>query len=229
MAKTVYGRKVELSLSNQKRNNPFDDETWSLLPDFLAKLPRPVKLHLWADPRGTWGEQQAVRLVHALSEEFEPIELTVLPRRENYPYYPVLGVFGVREDELVDYGVRIIGLPAGMQITSLIAAIQAVSFQGTTLEPGTRIQLSKLSQEVRLELLSAADDELGTLMAKTVFGFAVSSGFVRSFLIMADVFPEILWRYSARQLPHIVINGQVHADGLLSEEMLLRRIALAVS
>ena len=32
-----------------------------------------------------------------------------------------------------------------------------------------------------------------------------------------------MWKYSARHLPHLVINGRVHADGELSEEMILRQ------
>ena len=114
-------------------------------------------------------------------------------------------------------------------MTSLIAAIQAVSFRGSTLEARTRIQLSKLQSDVDLELLSSAEDESGTIMAKSIFGMAMASEHIRSFLIMADVFHEAMWRYSARHLPHLVVNGRVHADGLLNEEKILKQIALAIN
>jgi alkyl hydroperoxide reductase subunit AhpF len=166
-------------------------------------------------------------LVNGLADQFKQIEMAVFPRRVNYPYYPVLGVFSIENDNSIDYGVRIIGLPAGLQLTSLIAAIQAVSFRGSTLEAKTRIQLGKLQSDVNLELLSSAKDELGTIMAKSVFGLAVASAHVRSYLIMADVFHEAVWRYSVHQLPHLVINSRVHADGLLSEEEILKQVALA--
>lgn len=215
-------------MSDQRNNHPFDAETWALLPDYLAKLPNPVQLRVWGDPKASTGEREAARLAKGLADGFEQIEMSLLPRRVNYPYYPVIGVFGLENEEATDFGVRMIGLPAGLQMTSLIAAIQAVSFRGTTLEARTRIQLSKLQTDVKLELLSSADDELGTIMAKTVFGLAVANNHIRSYLIMADVFPEAMWKYSARHLPHLVINGRVHADGELSEEMILRQISLAV-
>jgi len=116
-----------------------------------------------------------------------------------------------------------------MQMTSLIAAIQSVSFRASTLEAKTRIQLSKLQIDIDLELLTSADDELGTIMAKSIFGMAVASPHIRSFLIMADVFYEALWRYSVQQLPKLVINSRIHSDGLLSEEAILKQIALAIN
>jgi alkyl hydroperoxide reductase subunit AhpF len=215
--------------NERPQNNPFDDETWALLPNYFAQLPEPVRLHVWADPQASLGEREAVRLAIALEEGFAGISTAVFPRRINYPYYPVIGVFGLEDGEPVDYGVRIIGLPAGLQMTSLIAAIQAVAFRGVTLEVGTRIRLKGLQQEARLELLSTADDEGGTVMAKTVFGLAVANVHIRAFLIMADVFPEVSTRYSTREFPHLIINGKVHAGGILSEEDVLRQIATAVA
>jgi alkyl hydroperoxide reductase subunit AhpF len=211
-----------------EHSNPFDAETWAILPKYLAKLPNRILLRVWGDPGASAREKEAARLAEGLADRFGQLEMALLPRRVNYPYYPVLGVFGLDKDEAVDYGVRLIGLPAGVQMTSLIAAIQAVSFAGGTLEAKTRIQLSKLQDDVTLELLSSAEDEAGTTMAKALFGLAVASTHVRSFLIMADVFPEALWRYSVSYLPHLVVNGRVHADGQLNEEMILRQIALAL-
>ena len=216
-------------MTGQKDNQPFDEKTQALLPEYLENLPNPVQLRVWGDPQASTGEREAARLVKELADTFEQIEMALLPRRSNYPYYPVIGVLGIDDEEAVDHGVRIIGLPAGLQMTSLIAAIQAVSFRGSTLEARTRIQLSKLQSDLNLELLSSAGDEAGTVMAKTVFGMAVASDHIRSFLIMADVFHEALWRYSVRTFPHLVINGRVHAGGFLSEEEIIKQITLAIN
>ena len=209
-------------------DNPFDAETWDLLPTYFGNLPHPVQIHLWGDPESGEGERDAWRLVQALAGGFEQIDARLFPRRANYPYYPVLGILGYEEDEAIDYGVRLIGLPSGYQMTSLIAAVQAVSFQGSSVEAKTRIRLQKLDQDVRLELLTAADDEAGAVMAKTAFGLAVASPYIRTFLIMADVFPVVSVRYSAAYLPHMVINGRSHIDGVIEEEILLKKIAAAL-
>jgi len=152
----------------------------------------------------------------------------LLPRRINYPYYPVLGVMGEEGETEIDYGVRIIGLPGGFQMTSLITAIQAVSFQAMTLEPITRIKLRQLQKNISIELMTSAENEGGPLMAKIIFGLAVASPHIRSYLIMSDRFPEANLRYSVKQIPHVVINGRVHLEGIVGEEVILQHLSLAV-
>ena len=51
---------------------------------------------------------------------------------------------------------------------------------------------------------------------------------MRAFLIAADVFPEAVIRYSIRTLPHTVIDGRVHLQGVTDEEGMVRQIARAV-
>jgi len=115
-------------------------------------------------------------------------------------------------------------------MTSLIAAIQAVAFRGQTLEPATRIRLSRLpaDADVTIEVLTAADDEWGGVAAKAAFGLAAASARVRAYLIVTDFFPEAAARYSATTLPHVVINRRVHFSGAPDEAALLRHIALAL-
>ncbi len=204
-----------------------------MLPSLLAELPTPVVLTLWGDEDGGRFEQEGIRVCRALAESFEAIVFRLLPRRVNYDYYPVIGVMAGTLEEHTDPGVRIIGLPSGYQMTTLIAAIQTVSFQAQSLEPGTRIRLRSLDSwedppDVTIEVLTSAEDEQGTLNAKHAFGLAVASPHVRSFAIMTDCFPEAALVYSAKYLPHTVINGRVHYEGPLGETELLQQVGLAV-
>lgn len=207
----------------------FDQETWASLPGFFDMLPEPVRLHVWGDEQASQAEWEAARLARTLGQHFASIDYRLLPRRINYPYYPVIGVMALdREaDEAIDYGVRFIGLPAGFQMTSLVAAIQSVAFKGMTSEAKTRIQLHRLEQEVRLELITSAEDEAGSVMAHRVFNMAIVSPWIRSFLIMGDAFPEALIRYSVTHIPHLVINDRVHLEGVVEEEVILQHIAKA--
>jgi hypothetical protein len=203
----------------------FDEETWSALPAFIEQLPQAVLLRLWGDEMASEAERATAVLLRTLVEKFANIQFEILPPRVNYPFYPVIGVLTADQQ---DPGVRIIGHPAAIQLTTLIAAIQAVAFGGQTLEPATRIKLRNLSHAVKIEILTAADDELGAVAAKHAFGLAVASPHIRAFVIMTDQFPEALTRYSVNYLPHVVINGRVHIDGMIEEELLLRQVAIAV-
>jgi len=211
----------------------FDSETWAALPATLEKLPDPVVLKVWCDAEASRRESQAATLCYALAGRFDTILVQILPRRANYPYYPVISVMGKAEREEVDYGVRVIGLPTGYQMTSLIAAIQAVSFRARTLEPLTRIRLSRmtktLSEDITMELMTAAEDEGGPLMAKILFGLAVASPRLRSYLIMSDQFPEANVRYSVNYIPHTVVNGRIHVQGVVDEESMLRHVAATIN
>jgi len=211
-------------------NHPFDAETWEALPQFLDNLPEPVRLIVWGDATISQNDRAAAALCQALAERFPAISSQMLPRRVNFPYYPVIGIMGDNgpDAEWTDFGARIIGTPHGYQMTSFITAVQAVSFRGITLEAATRIQLSRLKKDARLELLSSAADENGPIMAQMVFNMAVVNPRVRSFLIMSDQFPEAVLRYSVNYVPHVVVNGRVHLEGVTGEEVLLKHMAQAV-
>ncbi len=197
------------------------------LAPYLKNLPNPVQIHYWGFEDASPEEQEALYLCRALADRFETITLRTFGRRKNHRLYPVLGFMGLEGGQKTDYGVRIIGLPSGYQLTSLIAAIQAVSFRGVTLEPLTRVRLQQLTQEVSLELVTSDQDEGGTMMAKLVFGLAVAHEKIKSYLLMSNMFPEVAIQYSAHTLPHLVINGRVHLNGVAGEEIVLQHIARA--
>jgi alkyl hydroperoxide reductase subunit AhpF len=206
----------------------FDAETRAQLPELLDHLPEPVRLVVWGDPEGSPAEKEAVALAQALAGHFRTIQFAGRPRRVNYPYYPVIGVMGLKGEEEVDYGLRLIGLPLGVQMTSLIAAIQAVAFHGMTLEARTRIALHRLATPVTIEVIGAADVEAAAVMAKMAFDMAAASPMIRSYFIMGDAFPEAVIRYSVNYLPHTVVNGRQHISGVVDEAALLQHIVAAV-
>jgi hypothetical protein len=222
------------NLGDQHGSIPFDEETWRQLPDFLGNLPEPVCLHVWGDPTASPVEREAARLAATLAGRFpDKLAYRLLSRGASYPYYPIIGVMAGSAEAAADSGLRIVGLPIGFQMTSLIAAIQAVAFRGQTLEPVTRIKLHRLNEAARetisIEVLTSAEDEAGVVVAKAVFGAAAAAERVRALLIVTDFFPGAVRRYSATRLPHTVINQRVHYQGVLDEEELIRQIALATA
>lgn len=212
----------------------FAGQSWNQLIGFLEQLPRPVKLVVWAREDGGRFEKEALHLAQALAGRFDILHAEEREPVPDHFHYPVIGVMGLdvtdEGHEERDFGLRIVGLPAGYQINSLVGAIQAASFRASNLEGLTRIKLSKLPADnpVDIELFTAAENEAGALVATLAAGFAVASPLVRTFIVMADVFPDIARRYSVRSLPHTVINSRVHVEGLLDEESLLKQIAIAV-
>ena len=211
-----------------KISHPFDEETWAQLPELLEHLPEPVHIIMWGDPAASEAEKETAVLLQSLTERFSQLTTQTLPRRINYDFYPVLGIMGGPANEWHDFGVRLIGLPNGYAMTSFITAVQAVSFRGMTLEAMTRIKLKQLSQPINIELFSAADNEAGALMAQPLFNMAVVNEHIRTFFVMADQFPTAVDRYSLNYLPHMVLNGRVHMEGVVDEAEILKQIAIAI-
>lgn len=218
-------------MTKHPQESIFAGESWSQLIGFLEELPRPVKLVVWARKDGGRFEREALHLTRSLADRFRIIHAERRDRVPKHHHYPVIGFMGLDEQqEDVDFGLRIVGLPAGYQINSLVGAIQAASFRASNLEGMTRIKLSKIPPEAKvdLEVFTSAENEAGVLVATLASGLAVASSQVRAFIVMADVFPDIATRYSVRNLPHTVINGRVHVEGGMDEDEILRHIGVAL-
>ena len=209
-------------------SHPFDEETWAQLPSLFENLPEPIHIIMWGDPAESAAEKETAVLLQSLTDRFKQLTSQVLPRRINYSFYPVIGVMAGSTEAWHDFGVRLIGLPNGFAMTSFVTAVQAVSFRGRTLEAMTRIKLKQLSQPINIELFSAADNEAGALMAQPLFNMAVVNDNIRTFLVMADQFPTAVERYSINFLPHMVLNGRVHLEGVVDENEILKQLAAAI-
>lgn len=219
---------MNVEQANEQDTNPFDAETWEQLPGLLGHLPEPVHLIVWGDETAAQQDKDAINLCQTLADHFEMIDFQTLPRRVNYDYWPVIGVMSGTAAEWQDLGVRIIGLPNGYQMTSFITAIQAVSFKGMTSEAITRIKLTKLTEDISIEVVTAADNEAGALMTHPLFNMTVVSPHIRTYMIMADQFPTVVHKYSISYLPHTVINGRVHVEGVVDEDMILSHLGKAI-
>ena len=205
----------------------FSEETWAVLGDFLGHLPAKVRLVVWAVAENSCTEESAVDLVRALAERFpQTVEAKVRPRRPNYDFYPLTAVMGIDErGKDVDYGIRLVGLPAWYHINTLVGAMQAVAFKASTLEAKTRIQLRQLlaGREAAVQLFTRPEDEEGVLMGSLLANVAVFCPEVRLWVVMQNDFPELAHKYSIYSLPHTVVNERHHWQGVYDEEGVVRQ------
>ena len=207
----------------------FDEGMWAELDNALLNLPTPVELLMYGFEDASEGEGETAVLCQALAHRYDKISYKRRPRRKSYSFYPVLAINGVQDGNRVEYNIRIIGWPSGYQVTSLISAIQVVSLQGLTVDPMVRAQLRKLTREVQFELLTDAEDEGGVLVAKQLFGMAVENEHVKVYVVMVDQFSDAIVRYSVNSLPHLVINGRVHLEGIPDDKTLIKHMAMAIT
>ncbi len=206
----------------------FDEGMWKELDSALTNLPKPVHLLMYGFEDASEGEGETAVLCRALAHRYDKIHFKMRPRHKAYKFYPVIAVKGEKDGATVDYNIRIIGWPSGVQLTSLITAIQVVSLEGQTVDPIVRGQLQSLTQEVQFELLTDPEDQGGVMVAKQIYGMAIENKHVRVYVVMVDQFADALVSYSVKELPHLVINGRVHIEGIPDDKTLIEHMAIAI-
>jgi glutaredoxin-like protein len=127
---------------------------------FDAQLKNPVALLLFVKDQGceTCADtQQLLEEVVAISDQ---LSLTVhnmdlhpgIAVKHQVEMAPGLVIAAQDGDQVVDYGVRYAGIPAGHEFSSLIHDIILISNRDSRLSEGTRAELKKLSKPVRLQV-----------------------------------------------------------------------------
>lgn len=202
------------------------EEDWWILDTFLERLTEKVRLVVWGDIEAGCLEEHAADLCAALAERYEAIEVELRPAQGDHPYHPIIGVMGVDGNGgEIDFQVRLVGLPDGLHINTLVGVIQAVSFRGQTLEPLTRIHLSRLQKPAALQVFTTANDEGGVLMGTLVANLAVVNERVRAQVFFLQHFPALVVQKSIYNVPHIILNDRHHLEGVVDEEKMLAFMA----
>ncbi len=127
---------------------------------FETRLNAPVYLIYFFDRSTCDTCKEADRLLEeiaALSSRIHlskyDLELDVeAAKKFNVSLAPSLVVAGIGHGDLVDYGIRFSGIPAGYEFGSLIQAILMVSQGDSGLEPAIRTQLKDLKKPVHLRV-----------------------------------------------------------------------------
>lgn len=213
----------------QDFSGPFNNEMLETLGTFLTNLPEKVRLVVHASVQNSCTEENTADLCQMLAENFEMLEYRNRPRIADFPHHPIIAVNGVDEKgKDIDFRIRFFGHPAWYQINSLIGAIQAVSFRGSTLDAKTRIHLSRLSKEVSIETFTTPENNGGVPMATLACNFAAVSPHIRTSVCMINDFPDLVPEYSIYSVPHTIINQKHHLEGLYSEGKFLKLIAKTI-
>ena len=75
-----------------------------------------------------------------------------LAQRYQIDKAPTLVVAGEHEGQIIDYGVRFAGIPAGHEFSSFIHVLVMVSGRDSSLQKNTRQFLKQLKEPVRLQV-----------------------------------------------------------------------------
>jgi glutaredoxin-like protein len=142
------------------------------------------------------------------------------------PGFVLLGRDG---DQLLDYGIRFKGIPAGHEFTSLINDLVLVSRRDSNLSPETRKFLSELDKPVHLQVFVTPTCHYCPRAVVMAHQFALESPMVEAEMVEAMEFAELADRYQVSGVPHTTINlGAGTMVGAAPEQNLVEEIRSAL-
>ena len=182
--------------------------------------------------------QDTLQMLQELVALSDKIDLEIYDLEENsataekYHVTMAPGIVMTRRngDDLVDYGVRFAGIPAGHEFTSLVRSFILVSTADSGLKPATKKFLGELKKPVKLEVFVTPTCPYCPQAVILGHQMAVESKFVESTMVEATEFPDLSNKYGVGGVPHTVINFDAASMvGAAPESMLIGKIQEALN
>lgn len=153
-----------------------------------------------------------------------------LAEQYNVDKTPGFVIAGHSNGDLVDYGVRFAGVPAGHEFSSLIQDIILVSGGDSRLSQGTRDLLANLEKPVSLQVFVTPTCPYCPQAVILAHQMAMESPFVQAEMVEATEFPELSSRHGVSGVPQTTINdGAGNVVGAVPEQQLFAEILRSIN
>jgi glutaredoxin-like protein len=204
----------------------------------FSQLEHPVELLFFGEQENCEYCDQTLQLVKEVSNLSDQIHLSQfdihkdakLAERYNVDKTPGLVIASREEDQLVDYGVRFAGIPAGHEFSSLIQDIILVSGRDSRLSQGTRDLLGNLEKPVSLQVFVTPTCPYCPQAVILAHQMAMESPYVQAEMVEATEFPELSSRHGVSGVPQTTINdGAGNVVGAVPEQQLFAEILRSVN
>jgi glutaredoxin-like protein len=125
--------------------------------------------------------------------------------------------------------VRFFGIPAGYEFSTLVEDLIDVSKGTTTLSEKTRTALSKVDQDVHLQVFVTPTCPYCPRAARIAHQMAIENEHISADVIEASEFIDLAQRYQIQGVPKTIINEQHSFVGALPEPRVLQEILHALA
>jgi glutaredoxin-like protein len=174
--------------------------------------------------------EEVVELTDSLRLSIYDLEDDVaIARQYKVDKAPGMVILGREGEQLLDYGVRVSGIPAGHEFSSFIHDIILVSSRDSGLNEKTRQFLGDLSQPVHLQVFVTPTCPYCPRAVVLAHQMAMESPWVEAEMVEATEFPELAERYNVSGVPQTTINfGAGTLIGAAPEDYLIDEIRRAL-
>ena len=127
-------------------------------------------------------------------------------------------------DSPKDYGIRLYGVPAGYEFSTLIEDILMVSQQKSVLNAKTLTELQKLTQPVDIQVFVTPTCPYCPRAVVLAHQLAMASDLITASMVEANEFPHLSSKYQVYGVPRTVIADVIHVEGAVPEAMLVSEL-----
>jgi len=175
----------------------------------------PVTLKLFSQAIGCESCQTAEQLVNELKEVFQQavgedkfkVEiLSPFANKEEAEKYGVDRVPTLVIEGDKDYGIRYVGLPAGLEFTTLVNGIFHVSQRKPQLSEKTLELLKQIDEPIEIWVFVTQTCGYCPAAAVMAWDFALASDYITSKVIDASENPDLAQQFQVVGVPKVVIN-----------------------
>lgn len=215
-----------------------NEEITQQVRDVFADLKQPVHVMFFGSQDNCAYCEDTRQLVEEVTALSDLLSLSVydvkanadLARQYHVDKTPGLVIAAKEGEEVVDYGIRMAGIPAGHEFSSLIQDILIVSARDSGLNPATRETLKSLQQPVLLQVFVTPTCPYCPRAVVLAHQMALESPMVQAEMVEATEFPDLSNRHRVSGVPHTVVNeGKGNVVGAVPEANLLAEIRRALA
>ncbi|MHC4251629.1 MAG: protein disulfide oxidoreductase, partial [Planctomycetota bacterium] len=136
---------------------------------------------------------------------------------------PALAIIGVK-----DYGIRLFGVPAGYEFSTLIEDIVMVGKREHGLPEDVVKELAKVNSPVHMQVVVSPTCPYCPRAVLTAHRFAMVSDHIRGDMVEGSEFPHLVVKYGVQGVPHTVINEEHSFVGALPEAEAAKAVLKAI-
>jgi len=233
-------QKIELLVKDGERlmEKLISEEIAEQVSDIFKDLEAGVEILFFGKEESCDYCDEIIQLIGEVADLSEQVRIQVLDlnadanlaQQYHVAQAPTLVMLARDGEKFVDYGVRLLGAPAGHEFTTLIHDILMVSKRRTDLSEDTRTFLKNLETPLLLQVFVTPTCPYCPQAVLLAHQMAFESDLVQAEMVESTEFYELANQYNVSGVPQTTINaGAGTVVGAVPEKMLIEQIQNALS
>lgn len=132
-------------------------------------------------------------------------------------------------DPPTDYGIRLYGVPAGYEFSTLIEDLRMIGGRDGKVSPETLAALGTLQQPVHIQVFVTPTCPYCPRAVVLAHKLAMASPLVTADMVEATEFPHLANKYQVHGVPRTVVNETIHIEGAVPEAALMSKLMEGLS